>query len=53
MSNIASEYRTREDNNHNNYNGQEIQQFLLWFAQCLLHVVVTYFGQGLHSTPLK
>jgi hypothetical protein len=29
------------------------QRFLLWFGQCLLHVVVTSFGQGLHSTPLK
>jgi hypothetical protein len=27
--------------------------FILWFGQCLLHVVVTSFGQGLHSTPLK
>jgi hypothetical protein len=27
--------------------------FISWFGQCLLHVVVTSFGQGLHSTPLK
>jgi hypothetical protein len=27
--------------------------FIPWFGQCLLHVVVTSFGQGLHSTPLK
>jgi hypothetical protein len=24
-----------------------------WFGQCLLHFVVTFFGQGLHSTHLK
>jgi hypothetical protein len=29
------------------------QWFLPWFGQCLLHIVVTSFGQGLHSTPLK
>jgi hypothetical protein len=28
-------------------------RFLPWYGQCLLHVVVTSFGQGLHSTPLK
>jgi hypothetical protein len=27
--------------------------FISWFGQCQLHVVVTSFGQGLHSTPLK
>jgi hypothetical protein len=27
--------------------------FIPWFGQCLLHVVVTFFGQGLHSIPLK
>jgi hypothetical protein len=27
--------------------------FITWFDQCLLHVVVTSFGQGLHSTLLK
>jgi hypothetical protein len=27
--------------------------FIPWFGQCLLHVVVTSFGQGLHSIPLK
>jgi hypothetical protein len=27
--------------------------FIPWFGQCLLHIVVTSFGQGLHSTPLK
>jgi hypothetical protein len=27
--------------------------FILWFGQCILHVVVTSFGQGLHSIPLK
>jgi hypothetical protein len=27
--------------------------FIQWFGQCLLHVVVTSFGQGLHSTPPK
>ena len=27
--------------------------FILWFGQCLLHVVVTSFDQALHSTPLK
>jgi hypothetical protein len=26
--------------------------FISWFGQCLLHIVVTYFGQVLHSTPL-
>jgi hypothetical protein len=24
--------------------------FILWFGQCLLHVMVTSFGQGLHTT---
>jgi hypothetical protein len=27
--------------------------FIPWFGQCVLHIVVTSFGQGLHSTPLK
>jgi hypothetical protein len=27
--------------------------FIPWFGQCLLHVVVSSFGQGLHSIPLK
>jgi hypothetical protein len=27
--------------------------FIPWFDQCLLHVVVTSFSQGLHSIPLK
>jgi hypothetical protein len=43
--------RTQEENNRNKEKRQETQRFLLWFSQCLL-VVVTSFGQGLHSTPL-
>jgi hypothetical protein len=27
--------------------------FIPWFGQCLLHVVVSSFSKGLHSTPLK
>jgi hypothetical protein len=27
--------------------------FIPWFGQCLLHVVVTFFSQGLHSISLK
>jgi hypothetical protein len=27
--------------------------FIPWFGQCLLHVVLTSFSQGLHSIPLK
>jgi hypothetical protein len=28
-------------------------KFIPWFEQCLFHIVVTSFGQGLHSTPFK
>jgi hypothetical protein len=33
---------------HNRHNN-----FIPWFGQCLLHIVLTSFDQGLHSTPLK
>jgi hypothetical protein len=45
--------RTQEDNNRNKVKRRERQHFLSWFSQCLLLVVVTSFGQGLHSTLLK
>jgi hypothetical protein len=32
---------------------QDTMIFIPWFGQCLLHVVVTSFGKGLHSIPLK
>jgi hypothetical protein len=45
--------RTQEDNNRNKEKRLETRRFLPWFTQCLLHVVVISFGQGLHSTYLK
>jgi hypothetical protein len=42
-----------EGNNHNKEMHKCHDDFIPWFDQCLLHVVVTSFGQGLHSTPLK
>jgi hypothetical protein len=42
-----------EENNHNKEMHKWHGDFIPWFGQCLLHVVVTSFGQGLHSTPLK
>jgi hypothetical protein len=45
--------RTQEDNNHKKVKRQVTHRFLPWFDQCLLHIVVTFFGQGLHSTPIK
>jgi hypothetical protein len=27
--------------------------FIMWFGQAYIHVVVSSFEQGLHSTPLK
>jgi hypothetical protein len=40
-------------NNHTKEMHKRHGDFILWFGQCLLHVVVTSFGQGLHSIPLK
>jgi hypothetical protein len=40
------------ENNHSGKMHQWHSDFIPWFGQCLLHVVVTSFGQGLHSTPL-
>jgi hypothetical protein len=42
-----------EDNNRNKELHKRNDDFIPWFDQCLLHVVVTSFDQGLHSTPLK
>jgi hypothetical protein len=42
-----------EENNHSKEMHKWHGDFIPWFGQCLLHVVVTSFGQGLHSTPLK
>jgi hypothetical protein len=42
-----------EENNHNKEMHKWHGDFISWFGQCLLHVVVTSFGKGLHSTPLK
>jgi hypothetical protein len=42
-----------EENIHNKEMHKGHSDFILWFGQCLLYVVVTSFGQGLHSTPLK
>jgi hypothetical protein len=39
-----------EEINHNIEMHQCHSDFILWFGQCLLHVVVTSFGQGLQST---
>jgi hypothetical protein len=41
-----------EENNHREKCTSD-SDFIMWFSQCLLHVVVTSFGQGLHSIPLK
>jgi hypothetical protein len=50
---IQVNMRTQEDDNSNKVNGQETRWFYPCFGQSLLHIVVTSFGQGLHSTPLK
>jgi hypothetical protein len=42
-----------EENNHNKEMHKWHDDFIPWFGQCLLHVMVTSFSQGLHSTPLK
>jgi hypothetical protein len=39
-----------EENNHKKEMHKWHGDFIPWFGQCLLHVVVTSFGQGLHST---
>jgi hypothetical protein len=41
------------EENHNKEMHKWHGDFIPWFGQCLLHVVVTSFDQGLHSTPLK
>jgi hypothetical protein len=38
-----------EENNHDKEMHMWHGDFISWFGQCLLHVVVTSFGQGLHS----
>jgi hypothetical protein len=43
----------KEDGNRSKVNGRETRRFFPCFDQSLLHVMVTSFGQGLHSTPLK
>jgi hypothetical protein len=43
--------RTQEDNNRNKVKRHATQEFLLWFGQSLLRVVVSSFGRGLHSAP--
>jgi hypothetical protein len=42
-----------EDNNRNKEMCKRHDDFIPWSSQCLLRVVMTSFGQGLHSTPLK
>jgi hypothetical protein len=42
-----------EENNHNRKMHKRHSDFIPWFGQFLLHVVVTSFSQGLHSVPLK
>jgi hypothetical protein len=42
-----------EDNNRKREMHKRHNDFIPWFGQCLLHIVVTSFGQVLHSTPLK
>jgi hypothetical protein len=44
---------THEYDNHNKKMDKRHNDFIPWFGQCLLHVVVTFFSQGLHLTPLK
>ena len=53
--NSASEYIKTlwKKNNHTKEMHKGHSDFIPWFGQCLLHVVVTSFGQGLHSIPLK
>jgi hypothetical protein len=45
--------RTQEDDNLNKVNGQETRRSYLVVLPMPIHVVVIFFGQGLHSTPLK
>jgi hypothetical protein len=45
--------RTLEENQSQWGGTRDTVFFITWFGQCLLHVVVTSFGQGLHSIPLK
>jgi hypothetical protein len=45
--------RTLEENQSQWRGTRDTVIFIPWFGQCLLHVVVTSFGQGLHSIPLK
>jgi hypothetical protein len=53
--NSASEYvRTLwKKDNHTKEMHKWHDDFISWFSQCLVHVVVTSFGLGLHSIPLK
>jgi hypothetical protein len=44
---------SKNEINHNKKWHKRYGDFIPWFGQCLLHVVVTSFGQGLHSIPLK
>jgi hypothetical protein len=49
------QYRTKSPglNNHTREIHRRYSDFIPWFGQRLLHIVVTSFGQGLHSIPLK
>jgi hypothetical protein len=42
-----------EDDDRNEVKHKIDNDFIPWFSQYLLPVVVTSFSQGLHSTPLK
>jgi hypothetical protein len=42
-----------EESNHNRKMYKRHGDFIPWFGRWLLHVVLTSFGQGLHSIPLK
>jgi hypothetical protein len=52
--NNASEYvgTLRKRNNHTKEMHKWHGDFISWCGQCLLHVVVTYFGKGLNSILL-
>jgi hypothetical protein len=45
--------RTLEENQSQWRGTWDTVIFIPWFGQCLLHVMVTSFGQGLHLIPLK
>jgi hypothetical protein len=44
---------TKKYKNQNKVQWRRDTTIFPWFGQCLLHIVVISFGQGLHSTHVK